>query len=110
MREYALAWDRKAADLRWRDYLLGRWLSGKQFQVAQLRANPGFATEADRAAAFIARGGGCSATYYNILKSLPRAVAPLGVMLTNRPPWNQPEAIGEIVDLLRKRHGDLGNG
>ena len=91
MREYILAWDRKHIDLPWREYLLGRWLSGKQLLVAQLRADRAFATEAIRVAAFITRGGGCRATYYNILKCLPETGSdPPRVILTNRPPSDGP--------------------
>ena len=110
MREYLLACDRKRIDLPWRQYLLGRWLSGKQLLVAQLRADHGFATEADRVAAFVTRGGGCRATYYNILKCLPETVDPPRVILTNRPPSDGPEVVPDVLDLLRKRHGTLGNG
>lgn len=110
MREYVLAWDRKNADLPWREYLLGRWLSGKQLLVAQLLADTQFATEADRVAAFIARGGGCRATYYNILKALPKSAPAPRIILTSRPPSDQAEGVADILDLLRKRHGNLGSG
>jgi hypothetical protein len=110
MREYVLAWDRKRAGLPWRYFLLGRWLSGKQLLVAQLRADSRFATEADRVAVFIARASASRATYYNVLKKLPPLVEPPQVTLNNREPSDGPDVVIDLPGLLRKRHGRLGNG
>src|SRR5262249_709046 len=64
MRLYVLAWQMKKAGLDWRGYVLSRLLTGPALVVAQLKADPRFASEAERARAFIASGAGCRATYF----------------------------------------------
>lgn len=109
MREYRLAWERKRAGLRWRDYLLGRWLSGKQLLVAQLLADPSFSREEERARAFEERGAGCRATYFNIKAKLPPRVEAPPITLANRAP-DLAGPTSKVLDLLRRRHGRLGEG
>jgi hypothetical protein len=110
MREYRLAWERKRSGLPWRDYLLGRWLTGKQRLVAQLITDPTFPSEEDRARAFRERGGGNRATYFNVKRSLPhRAEAPR-IELANRPPDDPAEPRPDLLELLCRRHGQLGKG
>jgi hypothetical protein len=53
MRLYRAAWELKNAALDWRGSLLERWLSGPGLLVAKLRDDPSFATEEDRARAFV---------------------------------------------------------
>jgi hypothetical protein len=64
MRIYRAAWELKEAAMDWRKSLLERWLSGPRLLVARLRADPSYATEEDRARAFVEQGGGCRATYF----------------------------------------------
>src|SRR4051812_46430454 len=74
MREYLRAWELKRAGLPWRDLLLAGLLSGSELLAAQIKADPSFASEADRVRAFIERGGGCKSSYYNALNRLPPPV------------------------------------
>src|SRR5262245_2142130 len=65
MRPNRAAWELKEAAMDWRGQLLGRWLSGPRLLVARLKADTSFASEEDRARAFVERGGGSRATYFN---------------------------------------------
>jgi hypothetical protein len=65
MRHYTLARELKQAGMAWRDKLLEAWLpSWRTFLVAQLLADPSFASEEERVMAFAARSGGSKSTYY----------------------------------------------
>ncbi len=108
MRTYCAAWELKAAGLDWKGLLLDHWLSGTRLLVARLKADASFATEEDRARAFVERGGGCRATYFNHARDLRPPVAPPGHIVAGSPP-----ADGEaedVLDMLRRRHGELGSG
>ena len=48
LRTYVLAWELKVAGLDWRYAVLSRCLTGSAREVAQLKANPAFATEEER--------------------------------------------------------------
>jgi hypothetical protein len=112
MRDYVRAWESKNAGLPWRDHLLARWLDGPGLLVAQLRADPSFGSEAERERAFEERGGGSRSTYYNTKKKLPPAVTAPTFLVTNRPPESPgaEKPLSGVLDLLRERHGKLGNG
>lgn len=73
MRHYHKAQEFKQAGMDWRTMLLQRWqLLGPALLVARLQSDPSFRTEKDRVKAFVERGGGCRATYFNHSKVLRR--------------------------------------
>ena len=109
MRDYRLSWELKEAGLDWRENLLTRWgVCEKLRMVARLKSDLSFATENDRAAAFAAQEGGCRATYFNYAKKLNLDSCPPPRKLKQLPPAvNQPTS---MFDLLKRRHGEIGNG
>jgi hypothetical protein len=110
LRSYVLAWELKQAGLDWRQAILSRCLSGVALQVAKLKADSSFASDQERARAFVAAGLGCRATYYNHAKQLQRPREPVKIKLVNSSP-PQPSATHEdFLDRLRRRFGDLGKG
>lgn len=122
-RHYVTALELKRAGLDWKQATLARGLSGKQLAVAQLKADERFASEEERAQAFVGAGHGCRATYFNTAKKLPAAVAAPPLGLKTPPPAMEsaieaaPERTAEatalemdFLELLRRRHGELGNG
>lgn len=93
-------------------HLLERWgFTGIRLLVAQLKADPTFDSEEERVRAFVARGGGCRATYFNHARTLGcKAVVPR-IVLSNSPPHLlTPDTETQLLDLLRSRFGRLGNG
>jgi hypothetical protein len=108
MRLYRAAWELKEAAMDWRGQLLDRWLSGTRLLVARLLADPSFANEEDRVMAFVEQGGGCRATYFNHARRL-RAPAdvPKIVLAHSIPPSDE---LLDLMELLRRRHGGLGQG
>jgi hypothetical protein len=110
MRLYVLAWQLKQAGLDWRSYVLQRCLTGPALLVAQVKADPQYATEAERVKEFIAAGGGCRATYFNHAKKLSagQAAVPKLVLKGQPPVLSQPGM--DFLSRLRQRYGDLGNG
>jgi hypothetical protein len=110
MRVYVLAWERKNGGMSWRDFLLARWLRGNQLLAVQLLADPSLGTQAERAAAFTAKGGGTRATFYNVLKRLPPAVEPPKITLMAQPPSYSNQQAISMAEILRRRHGRLGMG
>jgi hypothetical protein len=111
MRIYRAAWELKDADMDWRGNLLEKWLSGGRLLVARLKADASFATEEDRARAFVERGGGCRATYFNYAKKLkPPVEAPRMTLRSPVPDKEEEDAAADLLDLLRRRHGHLGRG
>ena len=108
MRDYWLSWELKRAGLDWRGCLLERWgISGRRLLVAQLKADPSYATEEDRVRAFIEKGGGCRATYFNHAQKLRPQFEVRQIVLKNNPP---DKSRSEWMELLRLQHGRLGNG
>ncbi len=69
-RTYLLASELKKARMDWKRTILSRFLSGPALLVAQLKADPTFQSEEQRAKAFRAGGGGARATYFNYVKKL----------------------------------------
>lgn len=107
-RDYRLGWELKQAALDWQSWLLQKWgLEGPRLLVAQLKADPSFRREADRVRAFIAQGGGCRATYYNLARTLTplRPLPPL--QLTAAPPPDRCTD-EQLLKLLRQRFRTLG--
>jgi hypothetical protein len=114
-RNYVTAAELKQAGLDWKQAILARCLSGTLLVVAQLKADDGFASEEQRAQAFVAFGHGCRATYFNIAKKLPAVVAPPPLLLKANEvePESTTKAdtlIADVLEILRRRHGQLGNG
>ncbi len=110
LRTYVHAWELKQAGLNWRQAVLCRCLSGVALAVAKLKANPTFASEAERARAFVQSGAGCRATYFNHAKKLqPSSETPKFLVAYSQPPAAAvPSA--DHIERLRRRFGDLGNG
>ena len=109
MRHYVAAWELKQAGIDWRSLILNRCLSGKALLVAQLKASPDYASEAERVRAFIARGGGSRATYFNLSKRLQTQseTAPKIQLKSSSPPHRAPDP--ELWRILRKWRGHLGD-
>ena len=109
MRHYVAAWELKQAGIDWRSLILNRCLSGKALLVAQLKASPDYASEAERVRAFIARGGGSRATYFNLSKRLQTqsGTAPKIQLKSSSPPHRAPDP--ELWRILRKWRGHLGD-
>ncbi len=109
MRDYALTWELKRAGMDWRSWLLTRWgIRGTRLLVARLKADPSFASEAERVRAFTQQRGGCRATYYRHARRLGPPLPLVPIRLTNPPPHNRTLDEG-LLDLLRSRFGMLGN-
>jgi hypothetical protein len=109
MRHYVAAWELKQAGIDWRSLVLSRSLSGKELLVAQLKASPEYASEAERVRAFIAGGGGSRATYFNLAKRLQACpgTAP-SIPLKNPPPPRRASDDG-LLRALRKWTGHFGD-
>lgn len=114
-RNYITAAELKRAGLDWKQSILGRCLSGKPLVVAQLKADDGFASEEERAQAFVAYGHGCRATYFNVAKKLPAVIEPPQLLLkavesAHESPPETETPVMDVLEILRRRHGDLGKG
>jgi hypothetical protein len=109
LRHYVAAWELKQARLDWRSLVLSRCLSGKALLVAQLKACPKYVSEAARVQAFVASGAGSRATYFQLCKKLrdPLPLAPSIRLKCQAPP--RPKADHEMLRILRKWRGTLGN-
>jgi hypothetical protein len=78
--------------------------------VAKLKANPDFASEAQRVQAFVRSGAGCRASYFRHAKKLqPAAGSPKITLAQTTPPVNEVPPRSHL-DQLRRRFGQLGNG
>jgi hypothetical protein len=110
LRTYRHAWELKNAGLDWRRGVLSRCLSGPALEVARLKADPTFASEAARVRAFVQSGVGCRATYFRHAKKLAPAVAPPNVRLVQTAPPAEVQAEADHLDRLRRRFGELGHG
>jgi len=110
MRQYVLARELKRAGMDWRGALLEWWnLSGAWLAVAQLKADPCYATEKERVRAFVAAGYGCRQTYFNHASRLRAPSNPPRIVLKNRPP-DQAAPDPRLLAILRRRQGVVGNG
>ncbi|MFO0800928.1 MAG: hypothetical protein U0804_25970 [Gemmataceae bacterium] len=110
LRTYVLAWELKRAGLDWRRGVLGRCLAGTALTVARLKADPAYPTEEDRVRAFVASGVGCRATYFNHARRLQPAAPRPEIKLARSAPPAPPGPPQGILDLLRRRFGELGCG
>lgn len=108
MRYYALAAAQKDAGLAWRPAFLQRCgLTDTRLLVAKFMADDRFPTVAERVAAFVKASGCCQATYYNHACQLAPPTDVPKIQLSNEKPNLKPDS---IIDLLRRRHGQLGSG
>src|SRR5712692_7708211 len=110
LRTYRHAWELKQAGLDWRQGVLCRCLQGAALEVAKLKANRAYASEAERVQAFIQAGAGCRATYFHHAKKLRPTQGTPKIALTHTTP--PPDAVppADHLDRLRRRFGHLGNG
>jgi len=110
LRTYCHAWELKQAGLDWRQGVLCRCLTGVALAVAKLKANPNFASEAERVRAFVRSGAGCRASYFRHARKLqPAAGSPKIMLAQATPPVNEVPPRSHL-DQLRRRFGHLGNG
>jgi len=86
LRHYLAAWELKTAGLDWRCLLLSRCLTGRALLVAQVQADPGYASEEQRVRAFVAAGGGSRSTYFNSSRKLQAPAAVPYIRLRHQPP------------------------
>jgi hypothetical protein len=104
------AWERKNAGLPWQLAVLDRCLSGVTFEVAKLRFDPQYGSEEERAAAFVERKLGCRATYFNHAKRLrPQEEVPR-IELVNHVPPEPPARQEPLLEILKRRHKQVGHG
>jgi hypothetical protein len=109
MRHYLAAWELKQAGMDWRSLVLSRCLSGKALLVAQLKASPEYASEAERVRAFVASGEGSRSTYFNLCKRLQaQPVTAPSIRLRNPPPERR-AGNEAILGILRKWRGHIGD-
>ncbi len=109
MRHYVRALELKAARLDWRALSLAPWLSDAALLVAKLKADPSFSSEESRVRAFIDQGGGCRATYFNHARKLQPPAEPPNIDLAANQ-TGVDEGGTDLLGMLRRRHGLLGNG
>src|SRR5208282_5754168 len=86
LRTYQQAWELKQAGLDWQQGVLCRCLEGAALEVARLKANPAFTSEAERVRAFIEAGAGGHATYYRYAKQLRPLASRPRIVLTGTAP------------------------
>jgi hypothetical protein len=103
-RTYVNASERKKAGLPWQSAVLDRCLSGLTLEVAKLRADPQFACEEERARAFVGRGLGCRATYFNHAKRLRSQEDVPRIELTNHWPSDLAPPPAVVSEVPKRRH------
>jgi hypothetical protein len=109
-RTYYRAWEQKKAGLDWREVVLSGCLKGRTLEVAKLKADPRFASEADRIRAFEEAGHGMRATYFNHARKLqPKQEVP-EIKLNHTSPPESLKTTPDFGELLRRRFEQLGNG
>lgn len=110
LRLYVRAFELKTAQMDWKHAVLSSCFTGPALAVAQLKADPSFASEEDRVRAFAAQGFGCRATYFNHARRIPATSEVPAITLAQTA---RPEPVAEplsLTDLLRRRHKNLGEG
>src|SRR5262249_19559996 len=103
------AWELKKAGLDWRQGVLCRCLQGAALEVAKLKANGAFASEAARVRAFVQSGAGCRATYYHHAKKLHPLAGRPHVPLAHTTPPADAVLPADHLDKLQRRFGS-GSG
>jgi hypothetical protein len=110
LRTYQHAWELKQAGLDWRQGVLSRCLEGTALEVAKLKANRAFVSEAQRVQAFVQSGAGCRASYFRHAKKLRPVAGKPKIALTQTSPPVDAAAHADHLDQLRRRFGRLGSG
>lgn len=110
LRTYVLAWQRKTAGMDWQELVLTRCVTGKLLAVLQIKADPSYTTEEQRAQAFIRGGHGSRATYFNIAKKVRPTESVPAMTVKGTPPVTSVTPPVRVLDLLRDRFGKLGEG
>jgi hypothetical protein len=104
LRTYTGAAELKQAGLDWRHGVLSRCLHGPALAVARLKADPSYASEAQRVQAFAAAGWGGRATYYRYAQQLrPQTARPTILLRHTRPPVGGPASAGPGQRLPQRR-------
>jgi hypothetical protein len=106
---YPQAWELKQAGLDWRQSVLCRCLEGAALEVAKPKANPAFASEAERVRAFVQAGAGGRATYFRYAKKLRPVANRPTIALTQTTPPVEASAATHPFDRLARRVRRLGN-
>jgi hypothetical protein len=110
LRTYHHAWELKQAGLDWTQAVLSRCLEGPALEVAKLKANRAFTSEAERIRAFVQSGAGCRASYFRHAKKLQPLETTPKIALTQTSPPVDAAAHANHLDRLRRRFGRLGTG
>ena len=110
LRTYHHAWELKQAGLDWRQGVLSRCLQGTALEVAKLKANRAFTSEAERVRAFVQSGSGGRATYFRHARKLRPLANKPKIALTRMTPPVDASGQADHLDRLRRRFGRLGNG
>jgi hypothetical protein len=110
LRTYCHAWELRQAGLDWQQGVLSRCLKGTALEVAKLKANGAFTSEAERVRAFVESGAGCRASYFRHAKKLQPLAATPKILLTQTSPPGDVGAHADHIERLRWRFGRLGNG
>lgn len=110
LRIYHRAAELKSAGLPWQEGVLSRCLAGPALAVALLKNDPDYQTQAERVQAFIDAGHGSRATWFNHARKLKSLWPVPAIALTTDVNPYAPAPEIDLVDLLRQRHGQIGNG
>src|SRR5262249_43801131 len=110
LRTYRHAAELKQAGLDWRQGVLCRCLTGAALEVAKLKANRAYASEAERVRAFVQSGAGCRASYFRHAKKLRPLVGQPKIALARTSPPVDATPPSNHLDQLRRRFRRLGNG
>jgi hypothetical protein len=105
-----LAWQRKVAGLDWKKFVLSQCVTGKLMEVPRLKGDPSYATEEQRAQAFVSAGLGCRVTYFNIAKKLRPSEPVPAMIVKGKPPALTVTVPAGVIHVLRDRFGKLGEG
>jgi hypothetical protein len=70
MRHYVRARELKAAGMDWTEVLAAEAENKRERLAAELLASSGHASTAERVRAFVERGGGCRATFFNYRRKI----------------------------------------
>src|SRR5439155_12811689 len=108
--DYRHAWELKQAGLGWRQGVLCRCLTGAALEVAKLKANRSFVSEADRVRVFVQSGAGCRASYFRHAQKLRPVAETPKIALTQTTPPADAVPQWDHLHQLRRRFGRLENG
>jgi hypothetical protein len=110
LRLYVRAWELRRAGLDWQGAILSSCLTGAALEVARLLADPSFDSQEARARAFVNAGFGSRATFFNHARKLVAPEPVPHVILTTKAPPDERGQHANLLNDLRNRFGELGNG